>query len=104
MTLAKSYATIAAYPLGKPDDGRERYGMTPEQAALYRWLIDNRPHDRPFAMEFREIARKTVLSLHSVHERVTALVERGWLTPVVIKGTYTTYAFVHPIMRFGRRR
>jgi len=102
MTLAKSYATIAAYPLGEPDDGRERYGMTPEQAALYRWLIDNRPHDRPFRMEYREIARKTAVALQNLHQRVSALVERGWITPVEIKGR-THFAFVHPIMRFGRR-
>ena len=87
--------TVPAYPLGKPLDGRERYGMTPEQASLYRWLVKNRPHDQPFLMQFRDVGKMSNRSLGKTHVQVAALVERGWL-----KKVGDLYAFVHPIRHF----
>lgn len=98
MSLAYDFQTVPAYPLGKPLDGRERFGMTAEQAALYRWLVNNRPHNEPFKMLFRDVAKRANRDLSKVHDQVAALVERGWL-----KNVGTLYAFVHPVMRFGRR-
>lgn len=89
--------TVPAYPLGKPLDGRERYGMTAEQAALYRWLVNNKTHDAPFPMLFRDVAKRANRDLSKVHDQVAALVERGWLKKVGDR-----YAFVHPVMRFKR--
>lgn len=105
MSLARAYDTVPAFPLGQPVDGRDRYGMTPEQAALYRWLINNRPNDRPFIMDFRDIARKTVIGLYHAHLRVQGLVERGWLAVSADENhMQRRYSFVQPIMRFERRR
>lgn len=88
-----------AFPLGKPVDGRARYGMTPEQAILYRWLVKHKPHDAAFNPQFRTIAKLTMCSLGNAHARIAALVERGWLW----KG-HEGYGFVHPIMRFKAPR
>jgi hypothetical protein len=51
-----SVGTVPAYPLGQPVDGRKRYGMTPEQAAVYRWLVENRPHKGSFNIQYRDVA------------------------------------------------
>ena len=96
--LLNIQATIPAYPCGKPLDGRDRYGMTPEQGALYRWLVKNRPHDGAFAMKFRDVAAKSNRDLCKTHIQITALVERGWLEKVG-----DLYAFVKPVMHFGNR-
>ena len=40
--LLRIDATVPAYPLGRPAD-RERFSMTPHQAAVYRWLVACRP-------------------------------------------------------------
>lgn len=90
--------TRPAYPLGRPSD-RDRYGMTPEQAHVYRWLVKNRPHDRPFAISFREVALAMAAPLGSIHQRVAALVERGWL-----ERDDAGYRFVHPVMQFREAR
>lgn len=100
MSHAHAHDTVPAFPLGQPIDGRKRYSMTPEQASLYRWLIANRPSERPFAMDFRDIARQTPTGLYALHVRVQALVERGWIMPVTIKPGHSTYSFVHPIKYF----
>lgn len=84
-----------AFPLGKPVDGRERFSMTPEQAHVYRWLVKNRPHNRSFAISFRAVALAMTAPLGNVHQRVAALVERGWLERVD-----AGYRFVHPVMQF----
>lgn len=91
--------TIPAFPLGIPLDGRPRYGMTPEQACLYRWLVKHRPHEKAFAIRFREAAFSQLTGVGCVHARVMALVERGWLKPVGKR-----YAFVKPIQHYGERR
>lgn len=88
-------ATIPAYPLGKPLDGRARYGMTPEQAYIYNWLVRNRPHDRPFAISFRAVALAMAAPLGNVYTRVQGLIERGWLTR-----DDAGYRFVAPIRTF----
>jgi DNA-binding MarR family transcriptional regulator len=89
-------ATLPAYPCGKPLDGRDRYGMTPEQGALYRWLVKNKPHHVAFLMHFRDVASEFNRSLSKTHVQVTALVERGWLEKVE-----DLYAFVQPVMHFA---
>lgn len=99
MTELAIEATVPAFPLGVPVDGRARYGMTPEQAMLYRWLVENRPHDKPFAVSFREAALAHLTGPGSIHCRVMALVERGWLKPVAKR-----YVFVEPIQHYGRKR
>lgn len=96
--LLNTQATIPAYPLGKPLDGRARYGMTPEQAALYCWLVKNKPHDGAFAMKFRDVAAKSNRALGNTQMQISALVERGWL-----EKSGDRYAFVKPVMQFKVR-
>lgn len=100
MSLTHAYDTVPAFPLGQPHDGRPRYGMTPTMASLYHALIASRPHKCAFKIDFRALCAETGKSLHPVHDAVTGLVERGWLTRSSINGAHSTYAFVHPIMRF----
>lgn len=95
---ALALATRPAYPLGKPAD-RDRFGMTQEQAYVYNWLVKNRPHDRAFAVNFRQIAIVMASPVHNIHARVIALCERGWL-----QREDAGYRFVHPIMKFPARR
>lgn len=73
--------------------------MTPEQAITYRHLVQTKPHDEQFRIHFRTLARSLICGLGNVHQRVTGLVERGWLT-VDLKGRYS---FVQPIMQFRGR-
>jgi len=100
---ALALKTVPAYPLGRPVDGRPRYGMTPEQARIYRWLVKNRQHNGVFRMGFRDVAAGTGAGLRFVHECVQGLVERGWLH-VVPNNSHTLYGFVHPIKRFKEPR
>lgn len=101
MTALRQEATIPAYPLGKPAD-RHRYGMTPEQAKVYRWLVQNRPHHVPFSLNFRDVAWSIEGNLDTVHDNVIALVERGWIEPADSVGLRTmTYRFVPPVMTFN---
>ena len=86
-------ATIPAYPLGKPVDGRLRFGMTPDQARLYRWLVKHKPHSDAFTMNFRDIAARLGKQYHSkVHDHAMALVKRGWL-----KRDGELYQLVEPV-------
>lgn len=96
MSLAHAHDTVPAFPLGQPVDGRERYGMTPEQACVYRFLVDTQPHAERFKINFRSLARSMVCGLGNAHQRVTALVERGWITVDRTGG----YRFVQPVMHF----
>ncbi len=96
--LAFSFATRPAFPLGKPATC-DRYGMTPEQANVYRWLVKNRPHRNPFAISFREVAIVMASTHGNIHARVSALVERGWL-----ERNGARYRLVAPIMHFKERR
>jgi hypothetical protein len=98
--LAHSEATVPAHPLGQPLDGRPRYGMTPEQAIVYRWLIKYRPHHEVFAVNFRTLARLLCCGVSNSHQRVMGLVERGWIH-MEANGKYR---FVQPIMRFKEPR
>lgn len=91
---ALAIATQPAFPLGKPAD-RHRYGMTPEQAFVYNWLVRNKPHTRPFAVNFRHVARVMLSGEGNIHQRVAALVERGWL-----ERDDAGYRFVEPVMWF----
>lgn len=78
--LLKIEGTVPAYPLGRPVDGRDRFGMTRDQARLYRWLVQNKPHSQSFTMNFRDIAARLGKEFHSrTHDHAVALVERGWL-------------------------
>jgi DNA-binding MarR family transcriptional regulator len=95
---ALALATQPAFPLGKPAD-RDRYGMTVEQGYVYRWLVANRPHDRAFAIQFRDLAQMMASTSGNVHQRVAALVERGWL-----EREDAGYRFVHPVMKFKAPR
>jgi hypothetical protein len=95
---ALALATRPAYPLGKPAD-RDRYGMTQEQAYVYNWLVKNRPHDRPFAISFRQVALAMASPVNNIHARVIALCERGWL-----QREDAGYRFVHPIMTYRGRK
>lgn len=98
MTAALALATRPAYPLGRPAD-RDRYGMTREQAYVYAWLVKHRPHNRAFAISFREVALVMSAPLGNIHQRVAALVERGWL-----ERDDAGYRFVHPVMQFREAR
>lgn len=99
MTALARESTVPAFPLGIPSDGRPRYGMTPGQAALHRWIVAHKPHTRPFAMSFRFVAQRMAATHGNIHARVTALVERGWLDR-----DDAGYRFVHPIMHYAEPR
>lgn len=92
MTALAKEKCIPAYPLGRPVDGRARYGMTPEQAHVYRWLVKNKPHDMPFSINTRELSVIMATKHSGIHQRVRALVERGW-----IEGHGSFYRFVAPV-------
>lgn len=95
MTALARNATVAAFPLGRPVD-RDRYGMTREQSILYRWLVENKPHDKAFSLNARAIAKLFVTTNHShIFERTLALIERGWLEKEGPK-----FRFVEPIKHF----
>jgi len=100
MNLALAQSTIPAHPLGIPVDGRERYGMTPEQACVYRFLVGTQPHDEDFRINFRALARSMIWGLGNAHQRVTGLVERGWLKV----DRMGRYQFVAPIKHFREPR
>jgi predicted DNA-binding transcriptional regulator len=91
--------TVPGFPLGEPVDGRLRFGMTPEQANIYRWLVQHRPHDRSFVISFRHIAQCMASTSGNIHQRVAALVERGWL-----EREDAGYRFVQPVMHFAEPR
>jgi hypothetical protein len=91
--------TVPGFPLGQPVDGRLRFGMTHEQANVYRWLVKHRPHERSFAISFRHLAQCMASTSGNVHDRVSALVERGWLTR-----DDAGYCFVQPVMHFKEPR
>jgi hypothetical protein len=97
MTALAIETTIPAFPLGQPLDGRARYGMTPEMAHVYNWLVGNKPHHGPFGINFRAMASRMARHKTGIHQSVKSLIERGWL-----EGTGETYSFVHPVMRFPR--
>jgi hypothetical protein len=99
LSVAHQMQTVPAHPLGIPVDGRKRYGMTPEQAITYRHLVKTKPHDEVFSIHFRTLAKSLICGLGNVHQRVTSLVERGWLT-VDERGRYQ---FVEPVMQFRCR-
>jgi hypothetical protein len=91
--------TVPGYPLGRPVDGRLRFGMTPEQANIYRWLVKHKPHTGSFAVNFRNLAQCMASTSGNIHQRVAALVERGWL-----EREDAGYRFVHPVMQFKESR
>jgi hypothetical protein len=91
--------TVPGFPLGQPVDGRKRYGMTPEMACVYRWLVKHKPHDETFGVNFRETAWRMARHHGTMHKTLRALVERGWLY-----GENDAYAFVHPVMTFKDAR
>lgn len=96
-----SNRTVPAYPLGEPYDGRPRYGMTPAQADIYRWLVQHKPHHGAFGINFREVAWRMTCHQSKIHDHVRALVERGWIEDL---GEYTKYRFVHPVKKFKESR
>jgi hypothetical protein len=96
--------TVPAFPLGVPEDGRPRYGMTPEMACAYRWLVDHKPHEAPFGINFRETAWKMARHGGAMHATVQGLVERGWIEKAEVRGSETTYQFVRPVMTFKAPR
>lgn len=93
MTALRIERTIPAYPCGKPLNGKERFGMTPEQAKVYRWLVAHRSHKEPFVIYFREMARVFNCQPGVVHRHVQCLRERGW----IMKTCRDSYMFVEPI-------
>lgn len=94
------FDTVPAFPLDIPTDGRQRFSMTVEQAIVYRWLVKHRPHTGPFRVNFREIAKITITHAALAHERVQALVERGWLRAC----GHGIYEFVQPVRQFREAR
>jgi hypothetical protein len=92
--------TVPGFPLGQPEDGRPRYGMTPEMALTYNWLVKHRPNARPFGINFRELGLRMLTSEGSMFKRVQSLVERGWLEIAEQRPGASTYRFVHPVMTF----
>jgi hypothetical protein len=99
MVALAQWVVVEGYPLGKPLDGRDRYGMTRQMAGLYRWLVQNRPHDRPFKVNFEERAVIQACYKSNVHREVQQLVERGWL-----EIDDAGYKFVQPIMSFNPKK
>lgn len=97
MSLAYATDTVPAFPLGQPLDGRERYGMTPEQACLYRALVKAMPHDKAFRMKYRSAAAKMGTDASRLHVRMQALVERGWIH----QHRRGVYGFVAPVKLFA---
>lgn len=98
---AVAYAdTVPAHPLGIPVDGRKRYGMTAEQAHIYRWLVRHLPHDSEFKINFQRLGDAMVCKRWNAFTRVQSLVERGWIAPT---GS-GRYAFVHPVKMFREPR
>jgi len=94
--------TVPAFPLGQPVDGRPRYGMTPEMARVYRWLVDNRPHNGEFRLCFTEMCEALATERSTAHMHIVGLVERGWLEAGPVNGAWRHYSFVHPVRVFGR--
>ncbi len=103
MTALAHEITVPAYPLGRPVDGRERYGMTPEQARVYRWLVARRPNAGRFYLDFRHAAQALEMWLSKVHWCMVQLVERGWVESFPNAG-HTQYAFVQPVMYYAEPR
>lgn len=106
MTALAYEITVPAYPLGEPFDGRPRYGMTPEMAEVYRWLVQHKPHHGSFAINFRETGWRMARHYTALHRTVQGLVERGWLEcgDLPVKGAGSTYSFVHPVKQFKAPR
>lgn len=104
MTALAHEIAVPAYPLGEPYDGRLRFGMTPAQAEVYRWLVQNKPHHGAFGVNFREMAFRLVSHLETSHACVRGLVERGWLEVAEHKASATVYRFVHPVKLFKAPR
>lgn len=96
--------TRPAFPLGQPYDGRDRYGMTVEQAHVYRWLVKHRPHDNTFQIDYRDVATCMHSKPSNIHMRICALIERGWLRRSDTGSGMARYAFVHPVMTFAEPR
>jgi DNA-binding MarR family transcriptional regulator len=99
---AQQDRTVPAFPLGRPAD-RDRYSMTPAQAELYRWLVEQRPHHTPFQMHFRDAARDLGGGSGSIHYLMRELVDRGWVSSTG-GGAHAQYQMVPPVMRFGPPR
>lgn len=95
-----SEATVQAYPLGEPVDGRPRYGMTPDMARIYRWLVDNRPRFGQWQICFTDLSEALETERSTAHMHIVGLVERGWLEPGERNGGHTLYSFVHPVRVF----
>lgn len=94
--MLKIEGTVPAYPLGKPVDGRDRFGMTPEQAKVYRWLVLHRSHTEPFVIYFRDMASIFRTFPGDIHRHVQCLQERGWIK----KTSRDCYTFVEPIKHY----
>lgn len=97
-------ATVPAYPLGRPVDGRPRFGMTQEQARIYWWLVRNRSHTRVFALSFRDVSEGTGHEVSTVHACVMGLIERGWLYKIERQDRHPLFAFVRPVKMFKEPR
>lgn len=91
--------TVPGFPLGQPEDGRPRYGMTPDQADLYRWLVAHKPHGEAFGVNFRETAWRMARHPDGIFKCARSLVERGWLESEG-GSPNAVYRFVHPVMKF----
>jgi hypothetical protein len=93
-----SQNTRPAYPLGRPVDGRLRFGMTPEQAFLYRSLVAEVEDEyASFSINTRLYAKRLHRTSHShIFRHIEHLIERGW---IMVSG-YGRFKFVHPVMRF----
>lgn len=99
MPALASNRTVPAYPLGRPTDGTPRFGMTPEMAILYRWLVKHKSHDQSFVLNSRVIGALFLTSHSRIHERIHALSDRGW-----IKKDGGKYRFVEPIQHYAERQ
>lgn len=105
MSLAHAFDTVPGFPLGQPIDGRPRFSMRPEMARLYRWLVANRPHHKPFKFDFRDVAHSLPMHLQSVHSNVEALIDRGWLvSDDDANHLNRRFSFVAPVMHFKEPR
>lgn len=103
MTALAHEITVPAYPLGRPVDGRERFSMTPDQARVYRWLVQTKPHGEPFKIDFRKTGTATGYGTSTAHSCVVGLCQRGWMAVVPSK-TKGIYRFVQPVMMFKEPR
>lgn len=98
-----SEATVPAFPLGRPDDGRERFSMTPIMAEAYRALIYYKDEYGKMPT-VRTLGSMIGQDVSATFRILTQLHERGWIAPNRANSNHRRsggeYQFVLPIRFF----